>query len=130
MSTSLEVVRNIYASFAKGDIPAVLGALTSDVRWTEAEGGPYGGVSIGPQAVLDNVFMKLGGEWDGFSAVATEFVANDDVVVALGEYSGKFKATGKSFKAPFAHVWRMKDGRATEFQQYTDTHIHRQPMKD
>lgn len=129
MSSSLEAVRALYASFAKGDIPSVLGSLAPDVRWTEAEGGPYGGVSIGPQAVLENVFMKLGGEWDGFAAAAKEFVANDDLVVALGEYSGTFKATGKSFKAPFAHVWRMKDGKAVEFQQYTDTYIHRLPMK-
>ncbi|MGB0132598.1 nuclear transport factor 2 family protein [Dokdonella sp.] len=129
MNSSLEAVRSVYASFAKGDIPAVLGALAPDIRWTEAEGGPYGGISVGPQAVLDNVFMKLGGEWDGFAAIAHEFVANDDIVVALGEYSGTFKATGKSFKAPFAHVWRMKDGKAVEFQQYTDTAVHLRPMQ-
>ena len=128
MSTALDVVRSVYVSFAKGDIPSVLGALAPDVRWTEAEGGPYGGVSIGPQSVLDNVFMKLGGEWDGFSAVAHEFIANDDVVVALGEYSGTYKATGKSFKAPFAHVWRMQNGKAIAFDQYTDTALHLQPM--
>ncbi len=129
MSTALEVVRSVYASFAKGDIPSVLGALAPDVRWTEAEGGPYGGVSIGPQSVLDNVFMKLGGEWDGFSADAHEFVANGDVVVALGEYSGTYKATGKSFTAPFAHVWRMQNGKAISFDQYTDTAVHLQPMQ-
>lgn len=129
MSSSLEVIRSVYASFAKGDIPSVLGALAPDIRWTEAEGGPYGGTSIGPQAVLENVFMKLGGEWDGFAATANEFVASDDVVVALGEYSGTFKATGKSFRAPFAHVWRMKDGRAIAFQQHTDTAVHLRPMR-
>lgn len=129
MSTTLEIVQGIYAAFAKGDVPRVLGALASDVRWTEAEGGPYGGVSIGPQSVLDNVFTKLGGEWDDFSAVPAEFIAKDDVVVALGEYSGTFKATGKSFKAPFAHVWRLQNGKAIAFDQYTDTALHLEPMR-
>ena len=73
--------------------------------------------------------MKLGGEWEGFSAVPAEFVANDDVVVALGEYSATFKATGKPFRAPFAHVWRLQDGKVAAFEQYTDTHLHRQPMQ-
>ena len=84
-----------------------------DAQWTEAEGGPYGGVSVGPEAVLNNVFMKLGGEWDGYAAVPTEFIADGATVVVLGESSGTYKATGKSFKAP---------------QQYTDTAIHRLPL--
>lgn len=129
MGTTLDAVRSIYAAFAKGDIPAVLAMLTPDVRWTEAEGGPYGGVSVGPQAVLDDVFMKLGGEWNGFAAVPAEFIADGDTVVALGEYSGTYKATGKGFRAPFAHVWRFRDGKAAEFQQYTDTAVHLRPMQ-
>ncbi|MBZ0111887.1 MAG: nuclear transport factor 2 family protein [Thermoanaerobaculia bacterium] len=129
MNSSLDRVRAIYDAFEAGDIPSVLGALAPEVRWTEAEGGPYGGISVGPQAVLDNVFMKLGGEWDGFSAVPHDFVADGDTVVALGKYSGTFKATGKSFEAPFAHVWKLQDGLATEFCQYTDTAVHLRPMQ-
>jgi uncharacterized protein len=86
MSNALDSVRAAYAAFATGDVPAVLGTLAPDVHWTEAEGGPYGGVSIGPDAVLQNVFMKLGSEWQGFAAVPREFVASGDTVVALGEY--------------------------------------------
>jgi len=129
MSSNLDVIRGLYQAFAAGDIPAVLAALSPDVRWTEAEGGPYGGVSIGPNAVLENVFMKLGGEWDGFAAVPSEFVTEGATVVALGEYSGTYKATGKSFKAPFAHVWKLDGGKVVSFQQYTDTTVHLRPMQ-
>ena len=129
MSSVLEIVKGMYAAFGRGDIPAVLGMLASDIHWTEALGGPYGGVSIGPQAVLENVFMKLGGEWDGFSAVPQEFVASDDTVVALGNYSGTYKATGKSFTAPFAHVMKLKDGKVVSFHQYTDTALHLKPLQ-
>lgn len=129
MSETIEIVRGLYAAFARGDILGVLGMLKPDVRWVEAAGGPYGGIYTGPQAVLDNVFMKLGGEWDGFSAVPGEFLDNDGVVVALGEYSATFKSTGKHFRAPFAHVWRLQDGKVAAFEQYTDTHLHRQPMR-
>lgn len=129
MHRNRETVEAVYKSFAKGDIPAVLAVMSPEIRWTEAEGGPYGGVSIGPGAVLENVFMKLGGEWDGFSAVAHEFVADGDTVVALGDYGGTYKATGKPFKAPFAHVWKFRDGKAVSFQQHTDTAVHIRPMQ-
>ncbi len=129
MSQNLEIAQGIYQSFATGDIPAVLATFKPDVEWTEAAGGPYGGVSVGPQAVLENVFMKLGGEWNGFSAVAEEFVAQGDTVVALGTYSGEYKATGKRFRAPFAHVWKFEDGKVKSFVQHVDTALHLEPMK-
>ena len=129
MNRNTEIIRGVYLAFAKGDIPSVLAVLAPDVRWTEAEGGPYGGISIGPDAVLENVFMKLGSEWNGFSAVPQEFIAEEDTVVALGEYSGTYKATGKSFRAPFAHVWKFLNGRAISFQQYTDTAVHQRPLQ-
>jgi ketosteroid isomerase-like protein len=120
---SLEIVRSLYAAFAKGDVPTVIGALDSDISWTEAEGFPYGGTYNGPNAVLENVFMKLGTEWDGFSAVPHEFVVEGDTVVAIGQYGGKFKATGKSFSTPFVHVWNFKNGKAIKFRQFTDTAV-------
>ena len=121
MTTNTELVRALYESFARGDVPAVLGALADNVSWTEAEGFPYGGTYSGPQAVLQGVFMRLGTEWEGYAAVPHEFIVQGDKVVALGLYSGKFNATGKKFEAPFAHVWTLRDGKAVTFQQFTDT---------
>jgi ketosteroid isomerase-like protein len=120
-SQNVSAVRAVYEAFAVGDVPAVLGFLTPDAEWTEAEGFPYGGTYTGPEAVLENVFMKIGGEWDGFAAVPNEIIDGGDTVVALGLYSGTFKATGKSFEAHFAHVWKIRDGKAYKFHQYTDT---------
>ena len=99
----------------------MLGFLSPDIDWTEAEGFPYGGTYHGPKAVLEGVFMRLGSEWNGFAAVPDEFVDAGEVVIALGKYSGAYKATGKSFQAHFAHVWRVKDGKAFRFTQYVDS---------
>jgi ketosteroid isomerase-like protein len=123
MAETADTVRQLYAAFARGDVPAVLGALASDVRWTEADGFPHGGTYIGPDAVLPNVFMTLNAERDRFAAVAQEFVADAGTVVVLGDYSGTCKATGRSFSAPFAHVWTLRDGKVATFRQHTDTAI-------
>jgi ketosteroid isomerase-like protein len=116
-----EIIRSVYTAFATGDVPGVVGAFDADIRWTEAEGFPYGGTYGGPDAVVTNVFARLGSEWEGFAAVPHAFVAEGDTVVALGDYSGTYKATGKTFSAPFAHVWTLSEGKITRFQQYTDT---------
>lgn len=119
--SNLESVRGLYEAFAKGDVPTVLGFLDANIAWTEAEGFPYGGTYNGPKAVLEGVFMRLGGEWDGFAAVPDEFIDAADTIVVLGKYSGTYKATGKSFEANFAHVWTIRGGKAIRFVQYVDT---------
>jgi ketosteroid isomerase-like protein len=119
--SNLNTVQDVYKAFAKGDIPTVLGLLSSDIAWTEAEGFPLAGTYHGPRAVLEGVFMRLGSEWEGFAAVPDEFIDGGDTIVALGKYSGTYKRTGKSFQADFAHVWKMSDGKATRFVQYVDT---------
>ena len=121
--SNLNSVQGVYDAFAKGDIPAVLGFLSSDVDWTEAEGFPYGGTYTGPEAVLEGVFMRLGTEWESFAVVPDEFIDGGDTVVVLGKYRGTYKATGKSFQANFAHVWKVREGKAVRFVQYVDTLI-------
>src|SRR5690242_14712069 len=119
--TNLDKIKAVYDAFAKGDIPTVLEVLSADIEWTEAEGFPYGGTYRGPRAVLEGVFMRLGSEWNGFAAVPHDFIDGGDAVVALGKYSGTYKATNKSFQAEFAHVWKFREGKAVRFVQYVDT---------
>ena len=121
MKSNGEIIKGLYDDFATGNIAGVLGSLDENIEWTEAEGFPYGGTYTGPNAVLENVFMKLGSEWEGFSSVPNQFVDGGDVIVALGTYSGKFVKTSKSMKVPFAHVWTLRDGKIVKFVQYTDT---------
>ncbi|WP_456428159.1 nuclear transport factor 2 family protein [Rhodocaloribacter sp.] len=118
---NLDLIRAAYAAFARGDVPAVLGLMDENIAWREAEGFPYGGLYHGPEAVLNNVFMKLGTEWEGYRAKPEEFIDGGDTCVVLGTYSGTWLATGKRMEAPFAHVWKMRDGKAYAFRQYTDT---------
>src|SRR5438270_910918 len=42
----VELVKDVYGAFARGDVPAVLGAFADDIEWYEAEGMPYGGLRV------------------------------------------------------------------------------------
>ena len=127
--TNAETIQAVYDAFGKGDIPNVLAAMDSKVEWIEAEGFPYAGTYVGPDAVLQGVFMRLGTEWDGYQAAPDEVLDAGDTIVGLGHYSGRYKATGKEFRAPFAHVFNLRDGKIVRFRQYTDTALFQAALR-
>jgi uncharacterized protein len=120
---NVDLVRAIYDAFAAGDIAGVLGRMSPDIVWNEAENFPYADRNPyrGPEAILAGVFARIGAEWDGFEALAEELIDGGDTVVALGRYRGACKATGRVIDAQLAHVWRVEGGKAAAFQQYADT---------
>jgi hypothetical protein len=121
VATNKEIIESIYGSFAVGDVPAVLGAMDENIEWTEAEGFPLAGTYVGPQAVLEGVFMRLGEVGDEFAAIPDQIVADGDTVVALGNYSWKHKTSGEPAKVKMAHVFTLADGKVATFQQHVDT---------
>jgi uncharacterized protein len=120
---NVDLVRAIYDAFAGGDVPGVVALMSPAMVWNEAENFPYadGNPYCGPEAILGGVFARIGSEWDGFAAVPEELLDAGDAVVVLGRYRGTCKATGLGMDAQLAHVWRVADGKAVRFQQYTDT---------
>jgi len=130
MSKATELVRAFYAAVSRADVPAVVGLLHPDLHWTEAEGFPYfSGTWRHPQDVVDKLLVPLMRDWDNFSAVAEDFIVESERVVCLGSYTGVNKATGKALRAPFAHIWRISDGKLARFDMYTDTLLVRRSME-
>jgi len=121
---NVETLKGGYEAFGRGDVPSVLAVFDPGIEWREAESNPYkpdGGAWIGGDAVVQNLFMRLGTEWDGFTVTPQKFHDAGDVVVAECRYTGVSRATGKSINAQACHVWTFNDGKATHFQQYVDT---------
>jgi len=119
-----QLVQDLYAAFGRGDVPAVLGAFAADIEWSEAEGNPYqrsGKAWVGPDSVLQNLFMKMGGDWESFTAQTQRFHDAGPMIVVEGRYAGRHKQSGKPLDCQFCHVWKIRDGKIASFQQYTDT---------
>jgi ketosteroid isomerase-like protein len=120
---TVALIRAIYDAFAAGDVAGVLGRMSQDIEWNEAENFPYadGNPYVGPEAIATRVFARLASEWDGFAVATEEFLDAGDTVVVTGRYLGACKATGRSIRSQCVHIWRVSQRRATSFQQYTDT---------
>lgn len=124
MANHIQAAKELYATFARGDIPAVLGMFDPKIEWRQAEGNPYepgGATWVGPQAVLEKLFKRIGAEWDGFTVNALALHDAGDHVVMEGRYTGKYKPTGRSIDAQVCHVLRFRNGKLMSFHQYVDT---------
>ncbi len=66
--TNLNIIDGAYKAFAIGDIPAVLATMDANIVWNEAEGNAYadGNPYIGPDAVLNGVFARIGADHELF----------------------------------------------------------------
>ena len=122
-SENVTTVQGMYEAFGTGDIATVLAALHSNVEWWEAEnfiyaqGNPY----VGPNGVLEGVFMRIANDWNGFVVSPDGVLDAGDTAIGYGHYIGTNKASGKAVRAQFAHFFTFHDGKVIKFQQYTDT---------
>lgn len=92
-----------------------------DISWTEAKGFPYGGTYIGLDQITENVFKRLGSEWQDYKFTPENYLADGDQVVAYGTYSGTSNTTGRYFEARVAHLWKLREGKIISFEQFVDS---------
>jgi ketosteroid isomerase-like protein len=119
VNTPTEIIRSFYDKLAVGDAPGALGQMASDIEWITM--WHYKVDGRGPERVAEGLFKPLMAEWSSFALVPTEFIAEGDTVVSLGDFTGVHGVTGKKANARYAHVWMLKGAKITRFRQYIDT---------
>jgi len=118
---SVEVVEGIYEAFARGDVQAVLAAMSHDIEWYEAEGMPYGGRHQGPDAAAQNVLGPVARDIPDFAATPEELIASGETVAVVARYTGTGKVTGKELDLRVVHLWDVRDGKVARFRNFADT---------
>ncbi|PYS34684.1 MAG: ketosteroid isomerase [Acidobacteria bacterium] len=119
---NIAVVQQAYDNFKEGNIQGLLDMLPDDVTWQlpDIEGVPFAGKRTGREAVRE-FFVGVGANQETLEFAPHEFVAQGDKVVSLGHYRWRVKSTGQEYSSDFAHVFAVRDGKITGFQEYTDT---------
>ena len=123
--SNLQIVKDMYGSFAIGDVPAVVADMDPNIEWNESENFPYadGNPYIGPDAVVKGVFSRLGSEWDYWKLTdQVYYESRNGEIIVTGRYSAKHKKTGKEINAQFVHIFWIENGKVIKFQQYADTY--------
>ena len=118
------IVQQAYNNFKTGNIEGLLNLLSDDITWTlpEMAGVPFAGARTGRASVAE-FFATVGALQEPLKFEPRELIAEGDRVIALGSYTWRVKANSREFSGDFAHAWTIRDGRATEFHEYTDTAV-------
>lgn len=116
-----ELVSAHYASGARGDLSGMIEHFDARITWIEAKGFPFAGVYSGTTAVCEQVFARINAEWEGFGMHVDELLECGDTVIALGQYCGVHRETGRALAARTVHVWRIANQKIIGFEQITDT---------
>ncbi|MFN2460196.1 MAG: nuclear transport factor 2 family protein [Candidatus Velthaea sp.] len=115
-------VQEMFAAFGRGDIAWILENCTDDVVWEATT--PWN-----PSSTITR-FSGRSGVGEFFSTLSTqmsfdsfepqEYAANGDLVVALGRFAARANATGKSYGAEWAMMFRLRGDKLAEFKEYSD----------
>jgi uncharacterized protein len=118
MPTNVDIVRGGYEAFARGDLPDVMAMLDPGIEWYAPDELPGGGTYRGTEQVA--AFLReLPHHYEELSVQPRRFLAADDCVVVEGVHTGRIHGT--AFDAGFAHVWTLREGKATRFREYMDS---------
>jgi len=123
--SNVDIVKEIYEAFGRGDVPAILDKLDQNVGFdtqsslTEV---PWLRPRRGTKEVVE-FFQSLEPlEFNRFEPHT--FFAEGDKVVAMVDLEVTYKPTGKKYGFPtHGHLWQFDpSGKVTEMAHLTDTH--------
>jgi ketosteroid isomerase-like protein len=118
---NIELVRQAYAAFLRGDIPAIIASLGDDVQWITPDiGYPGGSLRRGKQEVAQ-FFQIVGETWQFQDFQPLEYIASGDRVVVRGTYTATARSTGRTSTAEWIMLWTVRNGKLSHFQEFTDT---------
>jgi uncharacterized protein len=118
---NLQIVKDGYAAFGRGDLPGLLSLLAEDVVWDiPGEGLPLAGTYRGRDGVA-SFFQKLGKQMDLLEFQPREFLADGDRVLVVGWERTKIKATGRSAEINWVMSFTIRNGKIAKFREYSDT---------
>jgi len=127
--SNIQTVQGAYEAFGRFDIDAVLAVLDPEVEWVEPEleGLLYGGIHHGVEAVAKDVFALIPQTWEKVELQPEEWIDGGDTVVVIGRFNAR--APGRQEGSwRFAHVWKMRDGKAVRVEPFVDTLVEQRAL--
>jgi ketosteroid isomerase-like protein len=120
---NIKTIMGVYEAFGRGDVAAILDAVTSDVDWAaEADPAvaPWHGVRHGQQAVAA-FFAEFGSTMEVEEFTQVSIAANDTDVLSVVQFRARSRATGKTAAMNLHHFFKFRDGKIAYYRGTEDT---------
>ena len=120
---NIKTIMAVYEAFGRGDVAAILDAVTSDVDWAaEADPAvaPWHGVRHGQQAVAA-FFAEFGSTMEVEEFTPVSIAANDTDVLSVVQFRARSRVTGKTAAMNLRHFFKFRDGKIAYYRGTEDT---------
>jgi ketosteroid isomerase-like protein len=121
---NIQLVQKMYASFSKGDVPAILEHVADDIDWgIDSQGSkeiPWHGIGRGKK-YAQQFFATLSEQVTFTRFEPAGFVGSNDAVACLVSFDSTLKKNGKKNTQQAIHYFHLKNGRVTKFRFWEDT---------
>ncbi len=120
---NVKTIQSVYEAFGRGDVPAILDAVTDDVDWAsdaDSTEVPWWGVRHG-KAEVGDFFTKLGTEMELEEFTPLAIVGDGDVVLTVVRFGMKSRTNGRSASMLLHHYWKFRDGKIEYYRGAEDT---------
>ena len=117
--TNLEVVREGYRHFNRGDVKWVLRHLDDEIVWEDARQMPDARVYRGLEEVR-RFLHSFERHWERIRFEPEQLSASGDSVLALVRVVGRGRASGAEVDAHLFHLWQMRDLKVLRIRTFFD----------
>jgi uncharacterized protein len=115
---NVELVRELYDGWARGDFSAGAELLAPDFEWLQLAGAVEPGSHRGEEA--GSALRRIFEVWADFSVRAEEFIDAGEKVVVVARSRGTAKRSGMELDQVFAYVWTVRDGKLVRNEVFAD----------
>jgi ketosteroid isomerase-like protein len=116
---NVEIVRRVFDTFNRRDIPAFLAALDPDVKWMPIMAALEGRVYHGHEGARRWI-EDLSADWEFFRPCFEEFRDLGDRVLVFGRWRARARASGVELDEPGSWLYEIKDGKVVSMRTFTD----------
>ncbi|MBV8804539.1 MAG: nuclear transport factor 2 family protein [Sinobacteraceae bacterium] len=118
---NVQLVKDVYAAFGRGDMQGLLALLTEDIEWiTPGEGWPLAGTYRG-RARVAGLLQKASEMLEISFLEPREFVGQGDRVLVVGSERGRVKATNRTFEGHWVAAFTVRNGKVMNVREYNDS---------
>jgi ketosteroid isomerase-like protein len=126
LDQKIQVVRDAFAAFERGDLKALSDTWSDDFIW-HAHGSVFGGDFKGKDAAIGAI-ARYPQEFQDITLDFHDIVANDKHVVAL--VNSSFKRGGKTYQDQLVYIFHINDqGKSTEAWIIADTELAKKAVE-
>ena len=117
-NSSMKVIEKMFSAFKDGDVEKFVATVSEDTLWV------YHGTQIIPKGLFENkegvrsFFNTILDRTEIISFEPQQFIAEDNMVVVLGQEHQRSKRSGRELKQKWVQVYTVENDLITRMEEF------------